>query len=59
MSGVVAFMVSRQSSKEAREREEILTVEAVAAVGAGGAPTTVPPMTESAEAEDNEARKSS
>ena len=59
LSGVVAFMVSRQSSKEAREREEILTVEAVAAVGAGGAPTTVPPMTESAEAEDNEARKSS
>ena len=55
----MAFMVSRQSSKEAREREEILTVEAVAAVGAGGAPTTVPPMTESAEAEDDEARKSS
>ena len=55
----MAFMVSRQSSKEAREREEILTVEAVVAVGAGEATATVPPMAEGAEAEDNEARKSS
>ena len=33
--------------------------EAVAAVEVGGAPTTVPPVAEGAEAEDNEARKSS